>query len=411
MNFRPFDPKRDKKAARRIWEETGWIDRDEDAAAKYLDLFLGASKTLVADIDQVAECIVSTAPGCMRHLENNLSLTIVAGVTTSLIARKQGFASRLTAELIAQDAQLGSELAALGMFEQGYYSRLGFGTGPYEHRVIFDPSQLRISSDPKIPQRLTLDDYHDVHFALINRWRTHGSVNVIPPEHVQAEMGWTKDALGLGYRNSEGDLTHFVWGESKGEHGPFEISTLAYQNREQLLELLAMLKALGDQIYAVSMLEPCHLQLQDLLQTPLRRQITTEGSEFEESNSAEAFWQVRINNLESVLSKTHLPGRSNLAFNLDLTDPISKYLAEDSSWRGIGGKYTILLGEFCSAEQGHQAGLPLLRASVGGFSRLWLGCASATAISLAGEIEASQQLLDKLHQTLCLPLPKTGWEF
>jgi hypothetical protein len=30
MNFRPFDPKRDLDAVQRIWEEIGWIDRDEE---------------------------------------------------------------------------------------------------------------------------------------------------------------------------------------------------------------------------------------------------------------------------------------------------------------------------------------------------------------------------------------------
>ncbi len=411
MKFRPFDPKQDKKAVRRIWEETGWIDRDDKDDAKYLAKFLRTSKTLVADIDQVAECVVATAPGTIRHLESELLLTIVASVTTSLIARKQGFASRLTAELIAQDASAGSELAALGMFEQGYYSRLGFGTGPYEHRINFDPSQLNVSHEARVPQRLTVADYKDVHCALMNRWRSHGSVNVIPPEHAQAEMGWTEDALGLGYRNDNGELTHFVWGENKGEHGPLKVNAIAYQSGEQLLELMAMLKALGDQIYSVSMLEPSHLQLQDLINKPFRRQTTTKGGEFEEKNSAEAFWQIRINDLASVMSKTHLPGRASLSFNLSLTDPISNYLADDAPWQGIGGDYTVQLGASCKAESGHQAGLPLLKASAGGFSRLWLGCASASAISLAGEIEATQDLLDKLEQSLCLPAPKTGWEF
>lgn len=411
MKFRPFDPKRDQKNIRRIWEEIGWIDRDDEDDAEYLAIYLAASNSLVADINEVAECIVSTAPGTLRHLESELTLTIVTGVTTSMIARKQGFASRLTAELIAQDAINGSDLSALGMFEQGYYSRLGFGTGPYEHRVSFDPAQLKVNYTAGIPQRLTADDYKDVHFALTNRWLTHGSVKVAPPEHVHAEMGWTEDSFGLGYRNSKGELTHFIWGENKDEHGPLKINALAYQNGKQLLELMAMLKTLGDQIYSVSLLEPSHLQLQDLISSPFRRQTTTEGSEFEENNSAEAFWQIRINNLDSVMSKTKLSGRTNLRFNLKLNDPISNYLNDDSPWRGITGEYTVNLGESCSAQQGQQADLPLLNASVAGFSRLWLGCASATAISLAGEIEGPQDLLDKLERTLSLPLPRTGWEF
>ena len=411
MNFRPFDPKRDLDAVQRIWEEIGWIDRDEEDDAKYLEIFLRASHAIVADVDNTAECMVASTEGSLRHLESEISLSIIASVTTSLIARKQGFASRMTAALIAEAAQSGSELSALGMFEQGYYSRLGFGTGPYEHRVQFDPSQLNVLTKARVPQRLTCDEYKDVHFALSNRWATHGGVNVFAAENTHADMGWTEDSFGLGYRNDKGELTHFIWGENKGEHGPLTINALAYQNSEQLLELLAMLKGLGDQVYSVSLLEPSHLQMQDLISSPLRRQAITEGSEHEEGNHAEAFWQIRINNLESVLKNTHLPGRHDMSFNLELKDPISQFLNEESSWQGISGDYAITLGENCNATPGHRPDLPLLKASVGGFSRLWLGCASATAISLTGEIEGDQKLLNTIERSLSLPLPKTGWEF
>ena len=237
---------------------------------------------------------------------------------------------------------------------------------------------------------MTCDDYKDVHFALLNRWPTHGGVNVLAAEFAHADMGWTEDAFGLGYRNAKSELTHFIWVENKSEHGPLTINALAYQNTEQLLELLAMLKGQGDQVYSVSLLEPSHLQMQDLINSPFRRQATTEGNEHEEGNYAEAFWKIRINNLESVLQKTHLPGRPELSFNLEITGPISHYLNEESAWQGVSGDYTITLGENCSAASGCRPGLPLLKASVGGFSRLWLDCASATAISLSGEIEADQ---------------------
>jgi hypothetical protein len=77
------------------------------------------------------------------------------------------------------------------------------------------------------------------------------------------------------------------------------INALAYQNIKQLLELLAMLKSLGYQVYSVSLLEPSHLQAQGLINSPFRRQ----GSELEEENYVEAFSQIRINNFESVLQK------------------------------------------------------------------------------------------------------------
>ena len=64
-----------------------------------------------------------------------------------------------------------------------------------------------------------------------------------------------------------------------------------------------MLKDLGYQVYSVSLLEPSHLQAQGLINSPFRRQATTQGSELEEENYAEAFSQIRINNFESVLQK------------------------------------------------------------------------------------------------------------
>jgi hypothetical protein len=79
------------------------------------------------------------------------------------------------------------------------------------------------------------------------------------------------------------------------------INALAYQNIKQLLELLAMLKSLGYQVYSVSLLEPSHLQAQGLINSPFRRQATIQGSELEKENYAEAFSQIRINNFESVL--------------------------------------------------------------------------------------------------------------
>ena len=88
-----------------------------------------------------------------------------------------------------------------------------------------------------------------------------------------------------------------------GEHGPLTINALAYQNIKQLLELLAMLKSLGYQVYSVSLLEPSHLQAQGLINSPFRRQATNQRSELGEENYAEAFSLIRINNFESVLQK------------------------------------------------------------------------------------------------------------
>ncbi|NKB35493.1 MAG: GNAT family N-acetyltransferase [Pseudomonadales bacterium] len=411
MNVRPYDPEKDREAVQRIWKEIHWIDDDDKDDARSMDLFLAESRVLVADVNDQAECMVSSAPGTIMHLENELSLSIVAAVTTSLVARKLGLASQLTAQLVAQDAAEGLDVAALGMFEQGFYSRLGFGTGPYEHKVQFNPAHLKVSRKAGVPERLNEDHYKDIHSALMHRWRTHGSVQVFPPGHARGEIIWTDNPVGFGYRDEKGELTHFIWGELKDEYGPFKINAMAYRNRDQLMELLALIGNFGDQVYMARMVEPVHVQLQDLLDEPFRNQNISGGGKYEALNSAEAFSQIRINNLESCLKKTSLPNREPFAFNLRLDDPITQYLPEDQTWRGIGGDYSLVLGPECSATPGFVDSLPILEASVGGFSRLWLGCASANAIATCGEISGAQEMLDELEKVLSLPLPKTGWEF
>lgn len=411
MNYRPYDPEKDREAAQGIWEEIKWIDRDDEDDAKAMEYFLAESRTLVADVNGQAECLVASAPGTILHLNQEINLGIVAAVTTSLIARKLGLASRLTAELIAQDVAAGAEASALGMFEQGFYSRLGFGTGPYEHNVHFNPAHLQINKKAAAPERLTTDQYADIHSALIKRWRGHGSVQVLPLGHTRSELIWTEDSCGFGYRDKAGELTHFIWGELKDEHGPLKITALAYRNREQLLELLALIRNLGDQIYKVSLVEPVHVQLQDLIKEPFRNQNISEGGKYEQLNSAEAFWQIRINNLETCLAKTKLSAPKELKFNLTLKDPITEFLSNEHSWNGIGGDYRVSLGADCKTAEGFEDSLPVLCASVGGFSRLWLGCANANALASSGEISGPQSLIDDLDKTLRMPIPKTGWDF
>ena len=131
----------------------------------------------------------------------------------------------------------------------------------------------------------------------MNRWRAHGSVQVFPPELTHADLGLTDNPYGFGYRDDSGELTHFIRGDMKDGYGPFRINAIAYQDRKQLLELLALIKNLSDQLYVVVLIESFHLQLQDLLVEPFKGMNTTNGSKYVEINRAEAFWQLRINDL------------------------------------------------------------------------------------------------------------------
>lgn len=410
MKFRQYAPKKDKKAVHRIWREVGWIS-DDKKEKKMMNTFLKGSRALVAEINGEAECLVSSMPGKIRYLDKDLSLSAVTAVTTSRIARKQGLAKRLTARLIAMDAAEGTLVSGLGIFEQGFYNLLGYGSGSYVHWLSFDPAQLNVDQKARVPRRLTEDDWKIIHAAALARHRRHGGANVSPPELIRAELGWTENGFGLGYNDGpNGELTHFIWGRAKGEHGPYWVYFMAYQSTDQFLELMALIKNLGDQIRQIWMREPGGIQLQDLLVQPFRYRQLTENGKFENRARASAYWQLRICDLQGCLAQTHLRS-GEIQFNLKLTDPIEKYLDDDSPWHGISGDYVVTLGSSSGAEEGENSSLPTLTASVGAFTRLWMGVRPATGLSATDDLSGPPELLEELDRVLCLPQPKLDWDF
>jgi predicted acetyltransferase len=411
MTYRDYDPDKDFPAVRRIWKEVGWI-KDEETDGTYLDgFFRAANDALVATIDGDAECAVHSTHGEILYLDEPLSLGGVTAVTTSRISRKLGFARELTAQLLARQADAGMEISALGMFEQGFYNKLGFGTGAYENRIRFDPATLTVDDDFRPPRRLRQRDYEQVHTALCNRTRGHGGVTLSMPEMLRLEMGLTPEPFGLGYFDGPGGtLSHFIWGVANGEHGPYVIKFSAWQSSEQLLELLALIKSLGDQVNQVSMLENNQIQLQDLLKQPIRHRRSTRGGEFVNESRSVAFWQIRMLDIEACLAKTHL-NTPTLRFNLELTDPVTDFLVSGSNWRGLSGDYVIQLGAQSSAETGTDKSLPTLRAGVGAFSRLWFGIRPASSLSITDNLQGDAALIEDLDATLRLPKPHPGWEF
>ena len=92
---------------------------------------------------------------------------------------------------------------------------------------------------------------------------------------------------------------------------------------------MALLRSLGDQIVLVTLFEPQHVRLQDLIRQPFRNQRKTESGKYEEGIKAEAWWQLRINDLATCIAATHLSNHSKLSLNLTLDDPIRHHL--DSS--------------------------------------------------------------------------------
>ncbi|MFX0062019.1 MAG: GNAT family N-acetyltransferase [Candidatus Hermodarchaeota archaeon] len=411
MNWRSYDPKKDKDAYYRIWREVGWLRKEKEKEAM-MNSYIECGRALVAEINGEAECIVNSAPGTINYLNEKLTFSGVTGATTSRIARKRGLATRLMAQLVAEDAKEGIQVCGLGMFEQGFYNRIGFGTGSYVNKFKFDPSTINVTKKARIPKRITTDDWENAHNARLNRLSRHGACHFLPPVVTQVQMHWANNGFGLGYEDDNKRLTHYFWGGSENvERGPYYLSWIVFQNWEQFLELMAVLKSLGDQVRLVRMEEPPGIQLQDLLQTPFKYRQITKGSNLESNIQGYAYWQVRMCDLQGCLAKTHLKGEEEVRFNLKLTDPIEQYLNKDTEWQGLSGEYIITLSSSSEAEKGKNQSLPTLKASVGAFTRMWLGICPATGLAATDELLGSPDLLKKLDWVLRLPVPRLDWEF
>ncbi len=411
MVFRAYDRDRDRDAVHRIWREAGWIESGQEP---HLDIFVDACRSRVAEIDGAAECLVLTTPGTVRHLHADIPMSCVAAVTTSRVARKQGFAGRLTAQAIAADAADGAHVSALGMFEQGFYNRLGFGTGAYEHMVSLDPSRLRLPDGVggRAPRRITTDDWQAIHASRLGRARGHGACNLDAGGVTQADMLLDKNSFGLGFADGPGgELTHHLWCRIKGdvEQGPYDVKWMAWQTPAQFIELMAVLKSLGDQVHLVKVREPAGVQLQDLLARPFHRSAISRQSPFEATVRSVAYWQMRICDVPACLAQTRLPA-GEARFNLRLTDPIERLL-NDVPWRGVAGDYVITLGPSSGAEAGHDDTLSTLTATVNAFTRLWLGVRPASGLGITDELDGPIELLEQLDEVLRLPAPHPDWDF
>ena len=407
--IRDFNKEKDLAAVHRIWRETGWIDEDKHELA--MDCFLDGGRGQVAELNNEAECLVVAEDATLQYLKADLKLSIVAAVTTSRIARKQGLAKKMTAKLVADEAERGALVSTLGIFEQGFYNQLGFGSGSYEHWISFDPADISVSRDLRPPIRLGEDDWKKLHSALSKRRRIHGGVTILSPLSVKAELIWTKNGFGLGYCDGpNGELSHFIWASAAGEQGPYDIPLVAYHTLDQFIELMALIKSLGDQVRLVKMREPAGIQMQDLIRSPFRSRIITAKSEFEHINRASSYWQSRILDLEGCLAATHLQ-IDDIRFNLELSDPITALLDEGRKWQGCAGAYTITLGRQSCALKGFEGDLPLLKASIGAFTRLWLGVRPASGLAATDDLEAPEELLQRLDEGLRLPKPHPDWDY
>lgn len=401
----PYSAERDLAHVQRIWTETAWVSSDEDRAA--MEPFFAAGSVEVGMLAGEAEAATHRSSGVIRYQDVDLPLCAVTAVTTSRVARRQGFASRLTSNALAAGAAEGAAVAALGMFEQGFYDRFGFGTAGYQVFASFDPASLRVDVPYRRPVRLGPEDWAEVHHALRTRKRVHGGIALDPPGLSEAELVWTSDPFVLGYR-TDGELTHFVAGSTKGESGPYSVQMIAYRTGEQLMELLRLLSELGDQVATVSMPEPAEIQLQDLLTKPIRARIERLKSEHEVGFRAVAWWQLRVLDVGAVVAARSWSGEP-VEFNLRLRDPLLDLAA--SSWDGIGGDYLVRIAETSAAERGRREDLPTLDASVGAFSRCWFGVKPASGLALTDDLAGTPELLAALDGALAVGPPVAALMF
>ena len=413
MEILDYDHGRDFEAVKRIMYEVGWLEDEDDASA--FEAEARASRGFVFPIEGQAESAVFTVPGSLRHGDAELEMTAFTGVVTSRVARKLGAATRLTARALAVGAEAGSEVATLTMFDQGYYERLGFGTGAYENRIRFDPATLRVDRSFRTPRRLTAENWRDIYHAMHARQRGHGSIVMNADGGLKAELSSYKAAktIGLGYYDgADGTLSHFLFGQTsgEGENGPCRIRWFAYRSAEQLMELLALIRSLGDQVYSVAMEEPPGIQFQDLLDQPARNRDISEGSRHAYAHTTRAHAQFRMLDVPKCLAKTHLDGEA-VTFNLKLSDPVAEHMRAETLWRGVAGDYVVTLGEDCSAKQGRSERHATLQASVGAFSRLWLGVRSASSLAVTDDLRGDDALLGRLDRALRLPQPHFDWPF
>ena len=148
MHIRPYDPTQDEAAVYRIWVEIGWLDRGKEEQRQAMNVFIKGCQALVAEVRGEAESLTLTTPATLRYQDETLEFSAVTGVMTSLITRKQGLAGRVTARAIANAAIDGALVTGLGIFDQGFYDKLGFGNMPYHHAFSFDPETLLVDISP-----------------------------------------------------------------------------------------------------------------------------------------------------------------------------------------------------------------------------------------------------------------------
>ncbi len=407
----PYDQDAHEAATIRNWKEISWIDPEsKDKDTEIVKRCLGEWKTLIGLYNGSPEASSSWTPGTVRIGSTDLSLCAITGVTTSRYARVEGLASRVTVSALHSGAQAGMAVAALGCFDQGFYNRFGFGNGPYIHILRFDPATLRVDRLSRAPDRLDPDNTAECHEARLRRHRTHGAVNI--PLPVQTELGLfdADNPLGVGFRDSSGELSHHMWLSGKDrESGPLSVDGAAVSSPEQWLELLGYLRSLSSDVRLIRMGQPPGLQLLDLIHQPFRNMEVRFRGEYQMRFNMLPYYQLRILDMEACASALDIPGPER-EFTLRISDPVAADF--DSEWPGTSGDYRLVLGSPCQIQRlGRPVAEPDIRTSIGAFTRWWAGVLPAASLVLSDEFRASPGVCAALDSRPALPPPLPDWDF
>ena len=412
MIYRPYNPETDEKTAIRIWRECGWSDMKKNR--KIRDAFrrlLAEGTADVAEHAGAAECLVTTNRGTIRMLETDLPFRAVTGVSVGRPLRRMGVAGNLTARAVMNAARAGDAVAGLGIFDQGFYDKLGFGNFPYSRTVSFDPLSLEVPPLNRPPIRLGRKDLSHIVSSTLKRKINHGLVKIPSEAFTGMMMAESEDGFCLGFENENRELTHHLFAKPEGENGPYRVLWLVYRDYPGLIELLSLMKNLGDQVNTFEIREPWGIQFQDLLKRPFRNREITRGDKYKNEMRASSYKQARILNMEPFLAAVKLPA-GHVRFNLNMRDPIHHYLPGDADWKGLEGLWTVELDENGSgAIPGETPGLPTMSASVGAFTRLLFGVVAATGLAATDELSAPGTLLADLDRRLRFPTPDMVQEF
>jgi predicted acetyltransferase len=406
--IRSYEPK-DLEHCLRILREVGWME-GKDTDREVFEGYISDTKSLVTELNNEVEVLALTRTGQLMYQDDDLPMSGVTGVLTSRVARMKGHALKTTALAVANSALDGAAVSILGMFDQGYYDKLGFGTLGYKRVTTIDPASLKVPKLTRAPIRLTKDDAQAIHDCRRKRKRVHGSSNLDGVGCTGCELVWIEKCFGLGFKNDEGKLTHFLWLKAKSEHGPYDCYAYAWQTPEQLVELFSVLKSLSDQVHGVRLSETAGFQLQDFIDRPFATSRSRSGGDFAVKTSSNAWTQCRILNVPTCIGAMKFQGEP-VSFQLELSDPIEQYLPDDCSWNGTSGDWVVTFGEKSSATEGKDDSLPKLSCSVNDLSRLWMGAATAQALETVGDLKASTELISKIDSVVKLPAPFDDWDF